>query len=325
MAGGDDTDATEPPSFAIWDVQANQLTMEKLGDKLNLMGSWSLFAPDDRAILYLGHGMFPDYSGLATAYVFDAQSGEIIRTFAPGGEDLIRSVAWSPDGSQVATGLFKDEFLIWDFQTGVQIARLVHSSNENWIVDYVEWSPDGSKFASAHDDSTVKVWDTHTWEPLFTLQHEPPTYVITAAWSPDGTRLLTTAGNDEQGAKDTTARVWDGATGKELLVFRGHTKSVWPGSWSPDGRRIATFSNEGTVKVWDSSTGDELLTLTVPVLYGGYAWWSPDGQHLAVSGSETLISVWRVWQSKEELVEYAKECCVIRQLSPAERKQFGLE
>jgi WD40 repeat protein len=146
-----------------------------------------------------------------------------------------------------------------------------------------------------------------------------------AAWSPDGKRLLTGGGNDTQGAKDTTARVWDAATGKELLVFRGHTKDVWPGSWSPDGGRIATFSNDGTVRMWDSSTGDELLTLSVPSLYGGFSWWSPDGQHLAVVGSETLVSVWRVWQSKEELVDYAKECCVIRQLTPAERQQFGLE
>jgi hypothetical protein len=34
--------------------------------------------------------------------------------------------------------------------------------------------------------------------------------------------------------------------------------------------------------------------------------------------------VWRVWQTKQELVDYAKECCVIRQLTPAERQQYGL-
>ena len=56
----------------------------------------------------------------------------------------------------------------------------------------------------------------------------------------------------------------------------------------------------------------------------GCAWWSPDGQHLAIVGLETLVSVWRVWQSTEELVDYAKECCVIRELTDAERKQFGL-
>jgi len=44
------------------------------------------------------------------------------------------------------------------------------------------------------------------------------------------------------------------------------------------------------------------------------------GGHLA--GGGTLVSV---WQSKEELIEYAKHCCVIRALSPQERQQFGLQ
>ena len=74
--------------------------------------------------------VFPDFSALATAYVFDAQSGEIIRTFTPGGENLIRSAAWSPDGSQVATGLFNGEILIWDYQTGKQITTSGHSDND---------------------------------------------------------------------------------------------------------------------------------------------------------------------------------------------------
>jgi uncharacterized protein YjiS (DUF1127 family) len=32
----------------------------------------------------------------------------------------------------------------------------------------------------------------------------------------------------------------------------------------------------------------------------------------------------RVWQSTDELIQYAKECCVLRELTPAERQQFGL-
>jgi hypothetical protein len=62
----------------------------------------------------------------------------------------------------------------------------------------------------------------------------------------------------------------------------------------------------------------------MPVGFGLYTWWSPDGQHLAIVGSETLVSVWRVWQSTDELIQYAKECCVLRELTAAERQQFGL-
>jgi len=132
------------------------------------------------------------------------------------------------------------------------------------------------------------------------------------------------AGNDEQGASDTTARIWDSKTGKELLVLTGHTKVVWLGDWSPDGQRVVTSSNDGTVRMWDASTGNELLSLSVPVSYGLWGWWSPDGKHLAVVGSETLVSVWNVWQSKDELLAYAKECCIIRELTQDERQQFGL-
>jgi WD40 repeat protein len=118
VAGGDVFGSTEPPSFAIWDVQENRLIMENLGNALNLNGLEAHFSPDDQYILYLGLGTFPDFSSLATAYVFDAHSGEITRTFTPDGETLIRSSAWSTDGSQVATGLWNGEILIWDYQTG---------------------------------------------------------------------------------------------------------------------------------------------------------------------------------------------------------------
>jgi WD40 repeat protein len=331
LAGGDLLDNTEPPSFAIWDVQANRLTMENLGEALNYHGVFADFSQDDQKILYVGLEGFPGFEGGETAYVFDARSGEILRTFTPG-VGLVRSIAWSPDGSQVATGIRLDENYwdytcrtdIWDYQTGELITHLVTAvDDETDEPVHLEWSPDGSRFAASCLTGGL-VFDAHTWELLYSVQHEAPSYTGITAWSPDGTRLLTGGGHDEEGAKDNTVRVWDGETGEELLVISGHTKSVWPGSWSPDGKRVVTFSNDGTVRVWDSSTGDELLTLSVPVLYGGAAWWSPDGQHLAIVGLDTLVSVWRVWQTTDELVDYARECCVVRQLTPAERQQFGL-
>jgi len=324
MAGGDPFTNTDPPSFEIWDIDKNQLIMQSLGDKLNFMGLQADYSPDNKTILYLGFPIFPDFSGLATAYVFDTQTGEIIKTFTPDNGVLIRSAAWSPDGTQIATGMFNNQIIIWDYKTGKQIAKLIHSNNESMFINDVEWSPDGSKIVGASDESSAGVWDAHTWKLLYKVQHQAPTYIGTVAWSQDGTRLLTTSGNDEQGAKDHTARIWDGATGKELLVFANHSKFISSGDWSPDGSRIATFSNDSTVKIWDATTGNEILTLSVPVSYNGNAWWSPDSKHIAITGNETLISVWNIWQSKDELIAYAKDCCVIRELTESERQQFGL-
>jgi WD40 repeat protein/class 3 adenylate cyclase len=309
----------DPPSLAIWDVQANKLTTVYMGYKLFTHGSFPSFSPDQKAILWGGYAADYDYSA---AYVFDASSGEIIRTFAPGSDELIRSLAWSPDGSQVATALLSGKILFWDYQTGKQLPMQLKCS-DGYFSAWVEWSPDGSKFSAACDDSVALVWDARTWELLYTLHHDLPAYLNVAAWSPDGKRLLTAGGNTERGGKDTSARIWDMETGKELLAFRGHTVEVVYGSWSPDGRRVATTGSDSAVKMWDAATGSELLTLSMPG-FPMAAFWSPDGQHLAVGGM-TLISVWRVWQSPEDLVDYARENYVFRPLTDTERQQFGLK
>ena len=107
--------------------------------------------------------------------------------------------------------------------------------------------------------------------------------------------------------------------------MRGHTKAISYGFWSPDGRRIVTASTDNTIRIWDAETGEELLTLSPPpALYGLFAALSPDGRYLATGGLGTPTAIWRVWTSKEDLIDYAKECCVVRELTNEEMAQFGL-
>ena len=56
-------------------------------------------------------------------------------------------------------------------------------------------------------------------------------------------------------------RVWDAASGAELLVLRGHEGSVTAAAFSPDGARIVSGSWDETVRVWDAASGAELLVL----------------------------------------------------------------
>ena len=77
--------------------------------------------------------------------------------------------------------------------------------------------------------------------------------VYSAAFSADGTRIITASG-------DKTARVWDAATGKELARL-GHDDTVWSAAFSADGARIVTASDDNTARVWDAATGKELARL----------------------------------------------------------------
>jgi WD40 repeat protein len=71
------------------------------------------------------------------------------------------------------------------------------------------------------------------------------------AFSPDGRRLASAS-------EDKTVRVWDAATGQQVLALRGHTGAVSCVAFSPDGRRLASASEDKTVRVWDAASGQEV-------------------------------------------------------------------
>ena len=55
--------------------------------------------------------------------------------------------------------------------------------------------------------------------------------------------------------------MWDAKSGAEVLTLKGHTGGVTSASFSPDGSRIVTGSEDKTAKVWDARSGAEVLTL----------------------------------------------------------------
>ena len=78
------------------------------------------------------------------------------------------------------------------------------------------------------------------------LEHQGP--VVSAAFSPDGTRVVTASAA-------SAARVWDAATGKPITGPLEHQGPVWSAAFSPDGTRVVTASYDKTARVWDAATG----------------------------------------------------------------------
>ena len=111
--------------------------------------------------------------------------------------------------------------------------------------------------------------------------------VTSLAWSPDGTRLVSSS-------TDQTVQVWDASSGKRLLTYTGHLGNwVWTVAWAPGGKQIASGAGDGTAQVWDATTGSRAVTFygqgDVDVL--GVAW-SPDGTRLAAGDALNTVQVW---------------------------------
>jgi hypothetical protein len=67
--------------------------------------------------------------------------------------------------------------------------------------------------------------------------------VTSAAFSPDGSLVIT-------GSEDKTARIWDAASGKEMIVLKGHEDVVVSVAFSPVGARVVTASSDETARIW---------------------------------------------------------------------------
>jgi WD40 repeat protein len=119
--------------------------------------------------------------------------------------------------------------------------------------------------------------------PLATFRHGG--IVTYAKFSPDGSRVVTASA-------DSTARVWDAASGHALTPLLIHGAIVRFGTFSPDGGRVVTASQDGTARVWDAATG---LPLTPPLVHDGLvvsAEFSPDGQRLVTACQDGAARVW---------------------------------
>jgi WD40 repeat protein len=131
-----------------------------------------------------------------------------------GHSKMVNSVAWSPDGSKIATTSYDGTARVWSSSSGSTLLTLTHPRPLiGFYVMAAAWSPDGSKIATVSQDGIMRVWRAHGILLLTLSGHS--SYInrglFLFAWSADGSKIATAYGGG-------TARVWSSISGSTLLT-----------------------------------------------------------------------------------------------------------
>ncbi|KAJ6586709.1 quinon protein alcohol dehydrogenase-like superfamily [Mycena sp. CBHHK59/15] len=208
-----------------------------------------------------------------------------IQAILQGHSGDIRSVAFSPDGTQIVSGSADHTVRVWDAQTGHTVAG-PFEGHSDWV-NSVAFSPDGTQIVSGSADNTMRVWDAQTGHTVAGPFEGHSDWVRSVAFSPDGTQIVS-------GSFDNTVRVWDAQTGHTVAgPFEGHSDRVRSVAFSPDGTQIVSGSADNTVRVWDAQTGH-----TVAGPFEGHSnlvysvAFSPDGTQIVSGSADNTVRVW---------------------------------
>ena len=116
--------------------------------------------------------------------------------------------------------------------------------------------------------------------------------VSSVAFSPDG-KILASA------SWDSTIKLWNFATGKQISILSGHQYEVNSVTFSPDGKTLASASDDKTIKLWNLSTGKEIFTLMSEHKSPfNSVTFSPDGKTLASASWDSTIQLWNLATGK---------------------------
>jgi WD40 repeat protein len=194
------------------------------------------------------------------------------------------SVAFSPDGSVLALGLFERQITLWDVAGGQRL-RSLETREENRTKS-MDFSPDGLMLAAGVIDGTVRVFDVASGKIVRVLQYSGETDIHHLMFSPDGKYLAT-------GGRVPAIILWDVATGQVVRTF-SLTDNSMSVAFSPDGAILASAGgNEHKVRLWDVESGELLHALKHPDHLMRVAF-APDAMLLATACFDGQVYLWGI-------------------------------
>ncbi|MGD8753640.1 MAG: WD40 repeat domain-containing protein, partial [Anaerolineales bacterium] len=315
----------ENGALKLWDLHSGELLQSFSGNFWNVEGV-DLFPDNQSALATTIDGGLHRWDIAAGGFerLFDGPiAGWVEVTPSQDGRLVISLVTDIIHITDLAEPGQPEDLLLWDLQSRQLLQRL-SGVHEAAVVD-AELSPDGRWALSGDARGGLVLWDLDNGGAVYTIPSDGH-YVLDIAFSPDGSRALTSSNDDEDGIvlwdvstgdvlgnfpvvlngeslvfspdgrmayaglSNGEIQVWDAETGQELDLLAGHTNLIYDLDLSADGRRAISAAEDGIIRVWNLDLGPRTGSLVSPEYQLGLAI-SPDGER-ALTGAGGGLLEW---------------------------------
>ena len=198
------------------------------------------------------------------------------------------TVAWSADGSYLASGGQDGRVRIW--KPGQEEPRAEFEAGGSWV-EQVAWNPLGGRKGTPHLLATgagraLRLWDAEG-KALLAYEDHPST-IADLVWKP-ASQLITTASYSRLAIFSTVLR-----QAQRDFAWKGSILRI---AWSPNGKFVATGDQDSTVHFWFDKTGRDLQMWGYPTKVRELAW-DPTSRYLATGGGFD-VTIWDCLKSPE--------------------------